>query len=74
MIIGRRTQITVNMIITRKWYSTAEVAEMLGYGLTKTKFLVISGKIRSVKDGGHRKILPEWIDDYIRRVIEEQAA
>ena len=33
-----------------------------------------SGKIRSVKDGGHRKILPEWIDDYIRRVIEEQAA
>ncbi len=47
---------------------------MLGYGLTKTKFLVLSGQIRSVKDGGHRKILPEWIDDYIRRVVEEQAA
>jgi len=25
------------MAIARKWYSTAEVAEMLGYGLTKTK-------------------------------------
>jgi hypothetical protein len=35
---------------------------------------VISGKNRSFKDGGHRKILPEWIDDYVRRVIEEQAA
>ena len=64
----------MNTVNTRKWYSTAEVAEILGYGLTKTKFLVISGKIRSVKDGGHRKILPEWIDDYIRRVVEEQAA
>ena len=28
----------------RKWYSIAEVAEMLGYGLTKTKFLVLSGR------------------------------
>ena len=64
----------MDTVITRKWYSTAEVAEILGYGLTKTKFFVISGKIRSVKDGGHRKILPEWVDDYIRRVIEEQPA
>lgn len=64
----------MSTVITRKWYSTAEVAQMLGYGLTKTKFLVISGQIRSVKDGGHRKILPEWIDDYIRRVIKEEVA
>jgi len=60
--------------IARKWYSTAEVAEMLGYGLTKTKSLVISGQIRSVKDGRYRRILPEWVDDYIRRVAEDQAA
>jgi excisionase family DNA binding protein len=60
--------------IERKWYSTEEAAEMLGFGLTKTKFLVLSGKLRSVKDGGHRKILPQWIDDYIRCVVEEQAA
>jgi excisionase family DNA binding protein len=55
----------------RKWYSTAEVAEMLGYGVTKTKFLVLSGQIRSIKDGGSRRILPEWVDDYIRRRVEE---
>jgi excisionase family DNA binding protein len=62
----------VSMIVARKWYSTAEVAEMLGYGLTKTKFLVLSGQIRSVKDGAHRRILPEWVDEYIRRCVEEQ--
>jgi excisionase family DNA binding protein len=62
----------VSMAIARKWYSTAEVAEMLGYGLTKTKFLVLSGQIRSVKDGAYRRILPEWVDDYIRRCVEEQ--
>jgi excisionase family DNA binding protein len=64
----------MSMAIARKWYSTAEVAEMLGYGLTKTKFLVLSGQIRSVKDGRYRRILPEWVDDYIRRVAEDQAA
>ena len=60
--------------IERKWYKIAEVAEMLGYGETKTKFLVLSGQIRSVKDGGNRRILPEWVDDYIRRRVEEQPA
>jgi excisionase family DNA binding protein len=64
----------VSTIITRKWYSIAEVAEMLGYGVTKTKLLVMSGQIRSIKDGGSRRILPEWVDDYIRRRVEEQAA
>ena len=59
--------------IARKWYSTAEVAEMLGYGLTKTESLVLSGQIRSIKDGAYRRILPERVDDYIRRVVEEQA-
>jgi excisionase family DNA binding protein len=69
-----RKIITVSTIITRKWYSIAEVAEMLGYGVTKTKVLVMSGQIRSIKDGGSRRILPEWVDDYIRRRVEEQAA
>ena len=63
----------MRMVITRKWYSTAEVAEMLGYGLTKTKFLVLSGQIRSVKDGAYRRILPEWVDEYIQRCVERQA-
>ena len=64
----------MDKIIARKWYSVVEVADMLGYGVTKTKFLVLSGQIRSVKDGGNRRILPEWVDDYIRRVVEEQVA
>ncbi|PZS28275.1 MAG: DNA-binding protein, partial [Pseudonocardiales bacterium] len=37
-----------------KWHSVAEVAEQLGYGLSKTKLLVATGQIRSLKDGGHR--------------------
>ena len=63
-----------NSVNTRKWYSTVEVATMLGYGLTKTKYLVLSGQIRSVKDGRSRRILPEWVDDYIRQRVEEQSA
>jgi excisionase family DNA binding protein len=64
----------VSRVIARKWHTIPEVAEMLGYGVTKTKLLVLSGQIRSVKDGGSRRILPEWVDDYIRRTVEEQAA
>ena len=62
------------VVITPKWYTTEQVAVMLGYGLTKTKHLVLSGQIRSVKDGGSRRILPEWVDDYIRRRVEEMSA
>jgi excisionase family DNA binding protein len=61
-------------VITPKWYTTEQVAVMLGYGLTKTKHLVLSGKIRSVKDGGNRRILPEWVDEYIRHKVEEMTA
>lgn len=64
----------MSAVIARKWYSTAEVAQMLGYGLSKTKFLVLSGQIRSVKDGGNRRILPEWVDEYIRSRVEEMTA
>jgi excisionase family DNA binding protein len=60
--------------IAPRWYTTAQVAKMLGYGLTKTKYLVLSGQIQSVKDGGSRRILPEWIDEYIQKVIEGKAA
>jgi excisionase family DNA binding protein len=65
--------VVVSTAIARKWYSIPEVAEMLGFGLSKTKFLVLSGEIRSVKDGRHRRVLPEWVDDYVRRIAEEQA-
>jgi excisionase family DNA binding protein len=44
-----------------------EVAEMLGFGLNKVKMLVITGELRSVKDGRYRRILPEWVDEYVAR-------
>ena len=58
-------------VITPRWYTTEQVAVMLGYGLTKTKYLVASGQIRSVKDGGNRRVLPEWVDEYIRDRVKE---
>ena len=64
----------MDKVIARKWHTIPEVAQMLGHGVSKTKFLVLSGRIRSVKDGGSRRILPEWVDDYIRQVVEDQVA
>ncbi|MFC8838936.1 helix-turn-helix domain-containing protein [Streptomyces griseoincarnatus] len=58
-------------VITRKWYTTAEVAGMLGFSLSKTKMLVLTGEIRSVKIGRNRRILPEWVDEYIQRVTAD---
>jgi excisionase family DNA binding protein len=60
--------------VTPRWYTVEQVAIMLNYGLTKTKYLVHSGQIRSIKDGGNRRILPEWVEDYIRQRVEEQSA
>ncbi|WP_218182238.1 excisionase family DNA-binding protein [Actinosynnema pretiosum] len=51
-----------------KWYTVSQVAALLGYGLSKTKALVANGKIQSIKDGGSRRVMPEWVDDYIQRV------
>ncbi|MDG9693036.1 helix-turn-helix domain-containing protein [Streptomyces sp. DH17] len=58
-------------VITRKWYTTAEVAEMLDFGLSKTKMLVLTGEIRSVKVGRNRRILPAWVDEYVDRVVSQ---
>jgi excisionase family DNA binding protein len=60
--------------ISPRWYTVEQVALMLGYGLTKTKHLVLSGQIRSVKDGRNRRVLPEWVEDYIRHKVEEMSA
>lgn len=54
-------------VIKRKWHTTAEVADMLGFGLSKTKMLVLTGEIRSVKVGRNRRILPAWVDEYVHR-------
>jgi excisionase family DNA binding protein len=64
---------TVNesVIIRPKWYTTAQVAEMLGFGLYKTKMLIASGELKSLKDGKYRRILPEWVDDYVAQRVKE---
>lgn len=59
------------VVIERKWHTVAEVAEMLGYGLSKTKMLVLTGEIRSLKDGRNRRILPRWVDEYVERRARE---
>ena len=58
----------------RRWYSVREAADMLGFGLSKTKMLIATGELRSIKDGKYRRILPEWIDEYVSRRVEESAA
>ena len=55
----------------RRWYTMAEVAEMLGFGLSKVKSLVITGELRSVKHGRYRRIRPEWVDEFVDRVSRE---
>ena len=48
-----RRRAAVEIVIVRRWYTVAEVADMLGYGLSKTKMLVATGELRSLKDGRH---------------------
>ena len=54
----RRRKAPVGPIV-RRWYTVPEVADMLGYGASKVRMMVISGDIRSLKDGGSRRILPQ---------------
>ncbi|MDQ0600566.1 excisionase family DNA binding protein [Streptomyces canus] len=58
-------------VIERKWHTTPEVADMLGYSLSKTKMLILTGKIRSIKDGRNRRILPRYVDEYVERLAQE---
>ena len=55
----------------RRWYTVAEVAEMLGFGETKVRMAIICGDLKSVKDGKLRRILPEWIDEYVALKVAE---
>ncbi len=57
-----------------RWHSPAEVAVILGYGLSKVKMKIATGELRSIKDGKYRRILPEWIDEYIQDQIHRQEA
>ncbi|MFG3704732.1 excisionase family DNA-binding protein [Micromonospora sp. NPDC047670] len=67
---GRRT----SHDLRPRWYSPAEVAVLLGFGISKVKMKIATGELRSIKDGKYRRILPEWVDDYIREQVERQEA
>ena len=54
-------------VIKRKWHTTAEVAEMLGFGLSKTKMLVLTGEIRSDEGRPQPPHPPGWVDEYVER-------
>ena len=61
-------------VFAPKWLSPAQVALLLGFGISKVKMKIATGELRSVKDGKYRRILPEWVDEYIRDQIERQEA
>jgi excisionase family DNA binding protein len=42
-----------------------QVAKLLGYSESKVRMLIISGDLRSLKDGRSRRVLPEWVDEYV---------
>jgi excisionase family DNA binding protein len=57
---------TEGVPLQRRWYTVAEVAEMLGYGQSKVRMLIIQGDLKSLKDGGSRRVLPEWVDEFVQ--------
>jgi excisionase family DNA binding protein len=69
--LNRSAGRTATQTVEPRWYTTAQVAIMLGFSLTKTKSLILSGQIRSIKDGGNRRILPEFVDEYVARKAKE---
>lgn len=58
----------------RRWYTVPEVARMLGFGESKVRMAIINGDLRSIKDGRSRRILPEWVDEYVERKVAESEA
>lgn len=56
-----------------RWYTVQQVAQLLGYGASKVRMLIVQGDLRSLKDGGSRRILPEWVDEYVRERAERES-
>jgi len=61
------------VMIRRRWHTVAEVAEMLGYGESKVRMLIIQGDLKSLKDGRSRRILPQWVDEFVQHRADEAA-
>ena len=60
------TDSQTKMILTPRWYTVAQVAQLLNYGESKVRMLIITGQLRSIKDGRSRRILPEWVEAYVQ--------
>lgn len=54
-----------------RWYTVTEVARLLNYGETKVRMLIAQGDLRSVKDGHSRRVMPEWVEEYVRQRCAE---
>jgi len=59
------------VMIRKVWHTVAEVAEMLGYGESKVRMLIIQGDLKSLKDGRSRRILPRWVDEFVAKRAAE---
>jgi excisionase family DNA binding protein len=46
------TNSETKMILASRWYTVAQVAQLLNYGESKVRMLIITGQLRSIKDGG----------------------
>ncbi len=55
----------------KRWHTVAEVAQMLGYGESKVRMLIIQGDLKSLKDGRSRRILPRWVDEFVAKRAAE---
>ena len=66
--------LATEMIFTPRWYTVAQVAQLLNYGESKVRMLIITGQLRSIKDGRSRRILPEWVEALRRRDHRRVAA
>lgn len=53
-------------------FTTEEAAAQLGIGITKTKSLIRTGEIHSVKVGRLRRIVRTSLEEYIQRLYLEQ--
>lgn len=61
----------MSTVFKPRWYNLRQAAAELGYSVTKTKGLISTGALKSIKDGGNRRILPRWIDEYIEAKAAE---
>lgn len=70
---SRDAQDVPTTVIEPRWLTVKQAAQHLGYSVSKTKMLVVTRQLRSLKDGGSRRILPEWVEEYVQRRVQEAA-